>query len=88
MRYFDRICEEKNPKNRYIRIFWTLLDFDPPGGGGHELSKSVKIWIKGNFGMRNSRSKMQISKLSFLKSSKSGGFNRQSHLRLRNTENI
>ena len=47
MRHFYYKSEEKNPKNRYIRIliFWPLLDFDPPGGGGHELSKSVKIWI-------------------------------------------
>jgi hypothetical protein len=35
MTYFNHICEEKNPKNRYTRIliFWPLLDFDPPGGG-------------------------------------------------------
>jgi hypothetical protein len=28
------ICEEKNPKNRYMRIFifWPVMDFDPTGG--------------------------------------------------------
>jgi hypothetical protein len=55
MRYFYYTSQEKNPKNRnmHIFIFWPLVDFDPPDGGGHELSKSVKIWIQGNFGMEN-----------------------------------
>ena len=64
MTYFDHICVEKNPKNRnmHIFIFWPLLDFDPPGGGGHELSKSVKIWIKANFDMRNPNLRSKIKK--------------------------
>ncbi len=48
--------------------------------GGHELSKSVNIWIQGYYGMDNPnlRSKFENSKMTY---SDSGGFYRKSLLK-------